>query len=680
MKASSKLIVVSSVLAGLTPGSVVAATATIEEVVVTATRREQSLQEVPISVTALTEQTLKDAGINNAVDLSTQTPGLTLQKNAGGLVSFIRGVGALDATAGQESSVTMYVDGVYKPAPYGNLFGFNNVERVEILKGPQGTLFGRNATGGLIHLITKQPSQEAELSGSLSYANYDTVEAKLYGTTGLSDQLAVNFALYHHDQGEGYGTNVDTGNDVYTTKETMMRAKLMFTPSEDTSIIFAADYTDSEASQGAGKQFLPGVVGLDGATTYTGDYYNLTGSIDPLVDADGHTLALTIEHDFGPVTLKSITSDQRLSVDMDFDNDQTAIPIVDVNIAEQSYDTFTQEIQLLSNMDSAVQWIVGGFYLKDESGFDSPIGLGLFGAAFGGGGVAIQNLIETESMSVFGEATVAFSEQTELTVGVRYTEDERDIDGKTDILDGILTKNVLLTLPSGSANEKFDELTYRAMLSHRLSDELMIYGSYSRGFKSGNFNTVDPLNEPFDPEILDAYEIGMKSDLMDRRLRINAAVFYYEYEDIQLTVFEGPTTRIVNAASAEVTGADIELTAVLTDYFDVTFGISILDTEIKKFPDATYFLPAPVGSIQVDNQDASGNKLPRAPDFTISVMPTLTLPLADGEFRAALSYYHSDGFFWDHQNFRDQESYDLLSGSIGWTAPSGRWGVRLPLW
>lgn len=662
-------------VSGFSPLSMGAESAGIEEILITATRREQSLQEVPISVTAFSAQTLTDAGMNDPLDLEVQTPSLTLQRNAGGLVTVIRGVGALDATAGQESSVAMYIDGVYKAAPYGNVFGFNNIERVEVLKGPQGTLFGRNATGGLIHIITKTPGETSEFNGSISYGNYDTVEAKAY-LSGGNETVAANLAVYHHDQGEGFGENVDTGKDVYQRKESMVRGKLLFTPTEATSITLAADFLTSEHSMGAGKQFLPGVVGLDGVTTYTGDFYDLTGTIDPEVEADSHTFSLQIDHDFGPVRIKSITADQELSIDQDFDNDQTTVPFVDVNIDEQSYDTFTQEIQLLSSPESHIQWIAGAFYLKDESGFDSPIGLGLFGAFFGGG-VSIQNQIETESLSFFGEATVPLAASTDLTLGVRYTEDERDVSGITQILDGIENKNVLLTIPSGSANEKFDEITYRAMLSHRFSEQVMVYGSYSRGFKSGNFNTVDPLNPPFDPEILDAYEIGVKSDLMDRRLRVNGAVFFYEYDDLQLTVFEGPTTRIENAASAEVTGAELEVTAVFNDYFELLMGVSILDTQIKDFPNATYFVPAPVGAKQLDDQDASGNDLPRAPDFTFNLMPSFTVPMGGGLLRASISYYYSDGYFWDHQNFRDQDSYQMVNASIGWKSPNDRWGIRL---
>jgi iron complex outermembrane receptor protein len=677
MKAKSVFLISSIAIAGVWIPTATLAQGELEEITVTAMRREESLQDVPISVTALSAQALTDAGISEAMDLAIQTPGLTLQQNAGGLVTFIRGVGSLDASAGQEASVVMYEDGIYKAAPYGNTIAFNNVERVEVLKGPQGTLFGRNATGGLVQIITRDPSQEAALEGSLSYGDYDTLEGKVYGTTGLGDQLAVDLAVYYHDQGEGYGTNVDTGREVVKTEETLVRSKLLYTPGDNTRITLGFSNVDSEHSTGAGKQFLPGVTGLDGVTTYTGDFYDLTGLIDPFVEVDGRTWSLHLEHDFGGFTFKSITADQRFHVDQFFDNDQTLVPIVDVEIREQSYDTFTQEFQLLSNSDSGIRWIVGAFYLNDEAGFAGPPGLGLFGLAFGGGGVGIQNQIETESIAGFGEVTFPIAQATDLTIGARYTEDKRKLKGKTDVLDGIDTQNVLVSLPFDPVEETFSEPTYRAVLSHRFSEAVMAYGSYSRGYKAGNFNTVDPSNAPFEPEIVDAFEIGFKSDLFERRFRLNGAVFFYEYDDIQLTVFEGPTTRIVNAASAETTGAELEAAAVLTDYFDLNVGLSWLDTEITDFPNATYFIPAPVGGTQVDNQDASGNELPRAPEFTVSLTPTLSIPMGNGTLRASATYYYSDGFFWDHQNFRAEDSYDLLNASIGWSQDDRGFGVRL---
>ena len=657
----------------------------IEEILVTATKRSQSMQDVAISMSAFSGEQLEELGIDEPLALNFQIPGLMMNQQNGGLTPVIRGIGTLDVSAGQESSVSVYIDGMLSVAPYGNTFSFNNIERIEVLKGPQGTLFGRNSAGGLIHVITKTPQQETEVYGSVSFGDYDTLRAKLYATTGLSDTLAADIAITYLNQDKGYGENVDTGTEFDTQEDLLIRSKWLWTPTEKTTVTAAFMYSDTEYTCCIAKQFLPDAVGLDGVTGYTGDFYNITGLIDPDATSDGYNIALTIEHEFANFTIKSITSYQELDAFQSFDNDQTLVPIVDVWIDEQLYETWTQEIQLISNTDSRLQWIVGAFYMDDEAGFGGPYGLGLEGAGVGGVGLSIDGIISTESIAVFGEITYAISESTELTVGARYTDDQRDhlagIQVHIPIFDAdgnfVGGPEVAVALPPTANDESWNEPTYRVILSHRFNDQVMVFGSYSRGFKAGNFNAVGPFDLPTEPEIVDTFEIGFKSDLFDRRLRLNGAIYYNEYDDIQLGVTVGPSIVTVNATSAESQGFEFDATAVLSDNLELLFGFSYIDSEILDFPNAICFFPNPAGGSDEVICDASGNTLPRAPEFTFNIAPTLTVPMGGGHFRATIGLYYNDGFFWTFDNVREESSYTLLNASIGWTAADERWGIRL---
>lgn len=659
----------------------------VQDIIVTATRRGENLQDVPISVSAFSASDLAATGTSNAQDLAAVTPGLTMANQSAGITPFIRGVGAVDNTVGQEAAVATYVDGVYISSVYGSLFTFNNIERVEVLKGPQGTLFGRNATGGLIHVITKDPSQSTSMQGAVSYGNFETVGAKAYVTGGITDTIAADLAVVYKYQGEGWGRNVNLGRDVgFGGNDFAIRSKVLFSPSEATTIKLSGDYSQSKGSDiGSMKDVLQGAVSNLDNLGPTAGFYNNRAGYDEYVNTKQWGGSLNIKQDFGGISLVSTTAYRDTKVVQAFDNDATPVRAIDVLIDNQYAKTFSQEVQLLSDSASTIQWIVGAFYMDDESGFADPVGLGLYGTDVGGTGVLIKNVIKTKSISAFGEVTFPLGEKTQIIVGGRYTKDKRSVSGRTEIvtsnvIPGEATPSgvVFLTLPATPASFSKGQPTWRAILNHKFNEDIMAYASYSRGFKSGNFNTTAAGDVPFGPEKLDAFEVGLKSDCLDGRLRFNAAAFYYKYDGLQLNKLSGSTLLTTNAASATIKGIDFDGELALIDALRIRFGGALLDAKFDDFTGAQFSVRNPNGTTTLlQGGDLSGNRLTRSPKATFNIGAFVNIPTNFGSIDANVNYVHNSGYFWEPDNRLKQDAYGLLNAQLGWKDPDSNLGLKL---
>lgn len=653
----------------------------LEEVVVTAQRRSENLQSVPIAITALTADMLDKQGVGRTLDITNVTPGLVITPAVSAPQIYIRGVGTLNAAPGEESSNAVYVDGVYLAALPSAIFSFNNIERIEVLKGPQGTLFGRNATGGLIQVVTRDPSFDDTYQVDLSYGNYDTVGASAYVSGGLSDTVAVDLAGYYRDQGEGYGTNLFNGRDVNQTREKSVRGKLLWNAGDNTVIKLAADYSESDSSAGPARSIIPGSVAL-GGQTYLGDPQDVNFNLHPYAATSGGGVSLRVEHDLSWAKLLSISAYRDGSFDMDSDQDSTALPLVNAEV-RTDFSQLTQELQLQSNRDGRLEWIAGLFYLASETN-QTPFGLsGASQAPVGGftNRIATQ---ETDSYAVFAQGTYGFTDSTRLTTGVRFSKDERAIHGRDET--GIGTLNVV------DRDTSFDSTTWRLALDQKLSDDVMVYGSYSRGFKSGIYNLLAPTAPPVRPEQLDAFEIGVKSELFDRTLRANLSTFYYEYSDIQLTQQIPGGVFLLNAAEATMYGLDAELLAEPFDGLTLRGGLNVLKAEYDSFPGAPATLPSPAtcvtrppstlpgprtGGNTTCAIDAAGYDMVRAPKWTLNFAADYRWLTSMGTFTASANYYYNDGFFPDPDNRVRVASYSLVNAELGWTSESERIGVRL---
>ena len=634
----------------------------IEEIIVTAQRREQKLQEVPIAISAITAKGVEARGITNTESLSLAVPGLVITRASNGAAPRIRGVGSYVVTQGDENIVAIYIDGVYQIASNTSLFELNNIDRIEVLKGPQGTLFGRNATGGVIHIITKQPSHDMAIDAHVGYSNYDTIQGDLYMTGGLSDTLSVDFAAYGLRQGNGWGKNIATGEDVNRHSEFDIRSKLRWDSGEGTAFTFSYNHNELFNHGGMALRLNPGSVGLDG-TEFPG-FYNINANVEPYFHTKKDAFSFTASYDADWATFVSITAYTQVRSAVKFDQDTVPTSLLQADLIQKDR-SFSQEVQIQSPSSSSVSWIAGVYYLAGRSGY-YPLNLN---GAFVGTGADIFANQGTKSLAGFGQVTVPLLDSTNLTIGGRYTSDKRDVSGRTDTAAG---PGSTLT-----ADKRFNKFTYRLALDHHFSPDAMIYASASRGFKSGLFNTVAPAQEPVQPEVLDAYEMGIKTEWLDRAVQLNASAFYYKYKNMQVGKVVDGSIVTMNAARAENKGFEVEINAAPVNNLTIQAGIAYLDATFSDFPDAPGYQANAGGGMMEHPINAAGNRLQRAPKFTANISAQYNIDTSIGNFVAETSYGYSGKFYWDFANIGAQNSYNILNSSLTFYDSGKSWNIRL---
>lgn len=640
------------------------ASAQVAEIVVTAQRRSENLQSVPISVTALTDAQLQSAGVFSTGSLPSLTPALTLADSVGFLEPKLRGVGNTSAGPGVENSVATYVDGVYIASSPATLLSLNDIDRVEVLKGPQGTLFGRNATGGLIQVVTKDPSQTFGGLADISYGNYDTTRTDLYLTGPITDKIAADLSVSAAHQGEGYMKDPLNGQELAKTgRDITVRSKWLITPSDRTTFRVSMDYEDLSSND-------PTIVTIPGTfNAYTPplNYVPwkeglLDGGADRTMESGG--VSLKADQDLGGVMLTSITAYRRLQLKEAFDADETPAPAI-FRRYTQDDEQFSQEIQLTSSHSpSPLQWVIGAYYFHLDSGYDPTTDY--HGAPLAPAAITTQVSSETESLAGYAQATYEILPKTNVTAGIRYTHESRTLDAATGTLSGVQTAPVpdalLIPLPHQSID--FNTPTWRLSIDHTFDNELMTYLSYNRGFKSGGYNTQSPTSPPYQPEYLDAYEGGFKSLLFDRKLRLNTSLFLYNYRDIQVNTLVGSTPIIYNGAAARIYGLDGDFEWVVGRDLSFNGGVTLLHDRFTDFPNAVVTIFRPNGSTTTGLGSATGNRLPFAPDAVINVGVDLKHDFSFGGIELSLQEQYNSGYYGSPDNFLKQADFDMLSGTL----------------
>jgi|TARA_B000000565_G_scaffold59301_1_gene39346 iron complex outermembrane receptor protein len=591
---------------------------TLEEVVVTAQKREQAITDVSIAMNAFTAEDMRSFRVEDATDIAQLLSNIDIKGTLGGVnpAITVRGVGLNDFNANNNPSVGVYIDEVFLASPAMLDARMFDVARVEVLKGPQGTLYGRNATGGAINIINRRPTQEFEGYISGSYGDYDMVDVQGAVSGGLSANTAGRLAISYKNQGESFHDNRLTGTDFGDLESLSGRATLSFEASDtfrgDLSIHFGnVEGTNTPFSiyglldpsnpaelcaPAANYQFdnaqCSDVFGIQ--ETADGDPYTHTFNPDEaakyILDTDYTGGVLRLEWDLGDWDLVSITGYE--SQDRVFGDNINSHPLQLSSIThDEDISQFSQELRLSGGSDSGPQWIVGAFYSQDE--FESE-------NIFEAGDFFVTNLFwnvdqETTTWAFFGSVDIPLSERMTLTAGLRYTDEEIDFAGGTTdlnpydascILDPFCGPTGLGAFQLTGTDSTFsdDNLSGRVALEFRPKDDWLLYGSVSTAFKSGGFFgdfTFDNSElVPFDSETITAYEIGSKSTLASGRVQLNASAFFYDYKDMQTLVPGVLVTAFTNADDAEIYGLDIDLLAVPTEGLTIGLGLGLLDTEL----------------------------------------------------------------------------------------------------
>jgi iron complex outermembrane recepter protein len=681
----------------------------LQEVIVTAQRRQEDLQKVPIAVTSLSIQDLAGSNINSVQDVATLVSGFIGPGDNGMQSPHLRGIGSQVGSPGIENSVALYVDGTYIGATTPALFGLSYVQQVDVLKGPQGTLFGRNTTGGLVQITTWDPSGKAEAEGEIGYANYSKVSGSAYFNAPLSSDVSTNLAIAASDQGNGWGTNKLSGKDVYRTDLNLTaRNKWKIRFGDATELKIVADY--EKINETGTFAYRPET----GLTTYVGPppfllppgslpppgtYYTstLTGwDVNSNSDQESNTkaygLSARLSHDFGYATLSNALAYRRSQFDLlHFDADKTPLDYFTVDWYNDNKQV-TDELQLVSNGSGRVNWTLGAFFYHAVDDTHQFINWGALAPVLPGPPITppigqlllveTKDAITSESYAGYAQADFKIASATTLTAGLRYSHDSHELAGYSN------TTGTGGFFPAPPASDSFSKsaVSARLALSQQLSADAMIYASFNHGVKAGGYNPVVVDNAPYDDEKLDTFELGSKLTFLDNRARLNLAGFYNKYKNIQVQKFQaGGPPLIYNGPAAKSYGVDVDFELRPVANFKVRGTLESLHSEFTDFPLADILIPQVFGvpgntltAGFIDTQgSATGNPLPDAPKFTASLVPTWTIPAGQSSYELSATWSYNSGFTTTPGMEIEQPAFNLLGASLQFIGPEKRYYVKL---
>jgi iron complex outermembrane receptor protein len=656
----------------------------VDDIIVTARRREESLQDVPVAVTAVSGEQLEARGAADITELARSVPSLTLNAARGSnstLISFIRGVGQQDPLWGFDPGVGLYIDDVYVARPQAAVLDLFDVERLEVLRGPQGTLYGRNTIGGAIKYVTRRiDADEPEGSIRASYGSYNQRDVVASTELPFSDTFKVSAALGRYLR-DGYGTNLNTGNDHYNKDVTAFRASAEWTPTDNLFFRLAGDLTNDDSNARHGhRQVAP----------IPADPYDTNAGAGDHNRVQTKGVSLTGEWTLNDMlTFKSITAyrDGFTRGNIDFDN--LPQPILDIP-ARYDDNQFTQEFQVLVNA-GRLNGVAGVYYLDATASgaFDTVVGLANLTTLTAGS-------VDTTSYAVFADFSYDLTDALSISVGGRYTHDEKEGAVFRQQYLGIRspsfgnTTATLLGAPrtNYTRTKEFEKFTPRVSVSYEFSPELTAYASWSEGFKSGGFDMRgDAVLYPatvngYAPETVETYEIGLKGSLFDRRLSFATAIFDSSYEDQQITTQypAGATVASVvdNVGSSSIRGWEFEGRFRATENLTFNGSLSYIDASFDQF--LAYIPTGPLNTtcptlvgcfVDVSSQRDFQN----TPEWQGSLGARYDWFMQDG---AMISFLPSVAYRGEYQQFEtpapllDQESYWMVDASIVWTSASDR--------
>ena len=657
----------------------------LEEITITAERRSESAQDVPISMTVMNGAKLQDLNMRGSGELGTQVPNLRTYNDSGENSSVqivIRGVYSSGQTYMAGPSSSLYSDDLLLDSYISHGLAFFDVDQVEVLRGPQGTLFGRNSTAGAVQLVSKRPGDELEGYAELTYGNNS--KTRLEGAVGgpVSDKVGVRISGFY-DRQDGWLENIHNGEDIYDYDTYAIRAIVEYEPTENVDVLFKAQYGSLDQDPLLFQSTIPsphaysGMGIADAILNNPGPESGYSKANTDLSQSDldnsveDTQLNLTLNWGLSGMALTSVTGYSDVGFSFINDADSSGAPIFHQYNAVD-YEGFIQELRLASETDSPLQWIVGGFYMDADMSSrvtDDLTGLYvLYGYDYPGTGFGDMDLIDhnSKSSAIFLQTNYSWTDKLKTTHGIRYSRDK---------LERVRTAGDFTTFPRTSNLSFLDysahedggsevfvsdyrddattkEITWRLSADYAVTEDMLLYSSVSKGFKAGLlgfiYNSVEEEYVFVEPETVIAYEAGFKTQWLDNRMQLNAAAFYYDYSDYQTyTQIETDfmfTRSDINIPEVSFTGIEVELVAQATENLMVSFGLGMVDAKIEKYaPNAV--------------DDLTGNKTPRTPDLDFNGLIRYDIPLAKGILSPQIDFNYVGDYYSQIENVQKIGDY-----------------------
>lgn len=679
--------------------------AQLEEVIVTAQKREQSISDVPVSITAITRDTIEMLGIASAQDIGALTPNVQISDspgNANGLTINIRGSVTINPALTLEPTAGLYIDGVYVGKNTGGIFDVMDLERVEVLRGPQGTLYGKNTVGGAVNFVSRRPGDTFSGDIKVGFGELSRRMFRVRADIPLSDSIRTSLA-YSQEQRDGVVKNIDFSDDISganppSTEDFGNIDKQSFRLAVDADLSerlnayysFDSFETDQNPRFFQMTRIIPvpgltdGIIGWDSPKRF--DKGSLDGAGADDVKVNGH--ALTLTYDADTFTIKSITGSRSIeSYDL-LDWDATPFHLLQTS-RDVDYDSFSQELQFIRNSDQ-LNTVVGLYYFEEEGRTINPLDLPLYGSPL----LDTEYGLDNKSWALFAQVDYVPASISDLTVtiGARYSEEDKNVYRSF----GIPAFGLTLLDQFKPAQASYDNFSPSIAVNYALSDELNVYARIARGWKAGVFNAESNnpvlLSEPLDEELVTSYEAGFKLRSLSGNLTLNGAVFLNDVEDMQISRFNQQEAGSIftNAGSATISGAELELAYAMSEATTFGLNVGLIDAEYDEYIDecrldANFGNPCPVGVAPGESFDAKNvNSFPYTPELTYNVFLQHGMPLGTGALTARLDYAYTD----DHDIFPDPyntvntsiDSYGLLNARIDWAGKIASQDIRIGLW
>jgi len=665
----------------------------IEEVLVTAQKRAESAQDIPVAITAVSSETLENMGVQGFSDLTKVSPSLTISEsnNKNESPITLRGIGTYSFSIGTEPSVLVVIDDMPVARSGASFSNLVDIERVEVLRGPQSTLFGKNASAGVINIVTKAPSQEFEGTLQVTATNDEEYAAAGNVSGMLSETVGVRLGGYYSDR-QGNIKNLTNGEDLNGSENYGGRLKVVADLNDDLTATFIGEYNESTENCCAGpwRYIAPGAT-LFGvpdtvfAAGITPSEENRKVRLDGPSQSDSKDwlTSLKLDYSLGEYSLTSITGYRDWQYDWAIDVDGTDAITINQG-GPYGTKLFTQELRVASPVSDTFEYVAGLYYANTQNTREFERGPSIALASWDG-------TADSETMSVFGQAKWGLSEKLTLITGLRLQTEEVS----ASFLDNRADRPCSVKC-SGSDTD--DVITGKLALQYFATDDLMVFGGWSRGYKGQSYDitsstTQEGLDQAVAPEESDAYELGIKSSLLDGRVQLNATAFYSEYTDFQATSTVADQMgnlafKLNNVGALETQGLEADVLAVLTENFRMNFGLAVIDATIKSFKGADCYPLQTVAqgctsSGGASTQDLSGKDLANSPDLKFTIGGDLRVPLKDMPFDGFLnfSYQWQDEVNFDLLQHPDtvQDAYGIFNLSAGIAARDEKESYRLTL-